>query len=127
MKKSTLALYEWGEYALISIGHNPYNEENTLYRNMTEGQVQSNPSTSPILCADPHVPKYVKDIDRAILQLGRREQACLFGKFARTQEVNEDGQPYTAAQVAAVLGMDKTKFESIVSYAVRAVERMVAL
>ena len=127
MKKSTLALYAWGEYALISIGHNPYNEENTLYRNMTEGQVQSSPSTSPILCADPHVPKYVKDIDRAILQLGRREQMCLFGKFARTQEVNEDGQPYTAAQVAAVLGMDKTKFDSIVSYAVRAVERRVAL
>ena len=128
MKRITAALYEFGEYKAVEIQHNPYPSINTLYRVHKEGASHSGRPGHRILCHDPsRQPQHVIDINAAWLKLPNAQKDCVYGKYVVTQLVNEDGQPYTAAQVAQILEMSVDTFNRNVSRGRQVIESNVVL
>ena len=112
MKKITAELYQWGKYKLLEFQHNPFSNTNILHRWQFEGEVQSGPTRDKVLCFDPHSqPRHVTQINAAWVGLPRRQKYCVLGKYALTQLVDENGQPYTAKQAAKIVGVPFDTFE----------------
>lgn len=127
MKQISAALYAWGEWKLKELSHNPYSDTNIMYRIEKEGRVQTSPSRDKILCYDGKAPAYVHDLNRAWRQLPSRQKLCVFGKYAYTQVLKDDGNPYTAREVAMKADITYDTFKENVSYGVRVINGKVEL
>jgi len=123
VKRITGALHTWGIYRLAVDSEEGYPKESIL----TKIDVPFVPSQSRILCPDIPVSQETLDINREWVKLPKLQKKCVFGKFAMTKIVGEDGLVLTAKQVAKKLGVEWNKFQSSWQWGVKRINSKVGL
>jgi predicted DNA-binding protein (UPF0251 family) len=120
MRRDAAALYDWGEWKLAELSHNPYPDTNILHRYRFEGEIQSTPGRDRILCFDPsdrymRGKQHIIQIEHEWHQLTPRPKECILGKYGITQLVKDDGKTYTAREVAQIMSISVEAFNMNVS------------
>ena len=108
MKPITIELRKWGPYILSVDWDCGFPSENIL----SKVNMPYVPSQSRILCYDPEVSEMTLAITRAWKMLPSLEKKCVYGKYAWTSHIKEDGQIVTAKEGAFIVGVKWDRFQS---------------
>ena len=123
MKRITGACHTWGIYRLTVDSECGYPKESIL----TKIDVPFVPSQSRILCADIDVSQETLAINREWLCLPQLQKKCVFGKYAMTKILHDDGNIYTAKEVAKLLEFTWDTFQSSWQWGVKRINSKVGL
>ena len=127
MKKITGAMHTFGIYILAVETNCGYSKENILHR-IKEGIVSSAPSKDRILCLDQEVSNETLAINREWKKLPSRQKKAVFGKYAMTKIIGEDGLILTAKQACKLLRFPSwNRFEESYTRGVKRINSKVGL
>ncbi len=127
MKKITGALHKWGVWRLVIELDDGYSEESIMHRIAVDDLVFGIPPKDRILCRDPKASNETILINREWVKLPSLQKKSVFGKYALTNYVQEDGNVWTEKEVARILGFPLDTFQSSWGRGVKRINRKVGL
>ena len=117
MKWITKLAHSWGQEKLKGLDFNPYPNTNILHKSKL---VSAGSPGHKILCYDPSG-RY-KDFEVAWRKLPKRQRESVEVKFIYGNAVTDEGKSLTNKQLANVLGISPTAFQSNIKYALKRIE-----
>ena len=116
-------MHTWGIYRLTVDSECGYPKESIL----TKIDVPFVPSQSRILCVDIDASSETLSINRQWLWLPKLQKKCVFGKYGMTKILHDDGNIYTAKEVAKLFELPWDTFQSSWQWGVKRINSKVGL
>ena len=123
MKRITGAMKTWGRWRLPIDLASGYPKENIILKI----DVPFVPSQSRILCLDMEASQETLDINHEWLCLSQLEKNCVWGKYAATSHVKDDGNIVTAREGAEIVKVGWSRFKEAWPRGVRRINSKMGL